>query len=323
VAFDLPVLNPQGDAARTHVDLVLHGMPSNPDGGVDNKDGWNTDIRIGFAALQVTGRSGDAWLVQQEPRVFTAPPDLGRASTTDARAVWLSQRLLQWPRTDTGGRFRLHHSAEGRIVARRGAPVAGADGALALSVARDVPADVAARFRWVGAGALLSVDPDDDAALAALVRSQLVLVQEDAQGRVLSATTTQLPGYLDVRYAPADGLDDLGVQLDRGRARFRLWAPTAQRVWLCGYRGRGGAPVLAQMDFDPATGSWSTARSDLRAGDHYRYAVQVFVRGVGLVRNLVTDPYSISLDADSQRSYIGDLSSPRLAPSGWARDQAT
>src|SRR5690606_42115436 len=92
----------------------------------------------------------------------------GRGAAQDARAVWLSQRLLQWPRTDTGGRFRLYHSAEGRIVARRGAPVAGADGALALSVARDVPADVAARFRWVGAGAVLSVDPDDDAALAAL-----------------------------------------------------------------------------------------------------------------------------------------------------------
>src|SRR5690606_39513805 len=101
--------------------------------------------------------------------------------------------------------------------------------------------------------------------------------------------------------------DDLGVQLDRGKARFRLWAPTAQRVWLCGYRGRGGAPVLAEMDFDPDTGSWSAVRADLRAGDHYRYAVQVFVRGVGLVRNLVTDPYSISLDADSQRSYIGEI----------------
>ena len=321
VAFDLPVLNPQGDAARTHVDFVLHGMPSNPDGGVDNKDGWNADIRISFAALHATGRSGDAWLVQQEPRVFTAPPDLGRASTTDARAVWLSQRLLQWPRTDTTGRFRLHHSAEGRIVARRGAPVAGADGALTLSVAQDVPADVADRFRWVGAGAVLSVDPADEALLAALVRRQLVLVQEDGQGRVLSATTAQLPGYLDARYAAADGLDDLGVQLDRGQARFRLWAPTAQRAWLCGYRGRSGTPVLAEMAFDPATGSWSAARSDLRAGDHYRYAVQVFVRGVGLVRNLVTDPYSISLDADSQRSYIEDLSSPRLAPSGWARDR--
>src|SRR5690606_32978559 len=222
---------------------------------------------------------------------------------------WLSQRLLQWPRTDASGRYRLHHSAEGRIVARRGAPVSGADGALSLSVTHDVPADVADRFRWVGAGVVLAVDDGDAAALPALVRRQLVLVQEDDQGRVLSATTTQLPGYLDARYAAADGLDDLGVRLHRGLAKFRLWAPTAQRVWLCGYRGRLGTPVLAEMDFDPATGSWTAARRDLRAGDRYRYAVQVHVRGEGLVRNLVTDPYSISLDADSQRSWVGDLAS--------------
>ncbi len=321
VAFDLPVLNPRDAAGRTRVDLVLHGVPDNPQGGVDNKDGWTSDIGIRFASLQVADGTGHAWLVQQEPRVFTAPPDLGRASTTDARAIWLSRRLLQWPRTDATGRFRLHHSVRGGIVARKGEPVAGADGALALLVTQAVPPALAERFRWVGAGVVLSVADADDAALASLVRGQLVLVQEDAQGRVVSATTTQLPGQLDDRYAAADGLDDLGVRIDRGQARFRLWAPTAQRVWLCGYRARGGAPVLAEMELDPATGSWSAARRDLRAGDHYRYAVQVFVRGVGLVRNLVTDPYSISLDADSQRSYIGDLSSPVMAPPGWARDR--
>ncbi len=321
VAFDLPVLNPRDDAGRTRVDFVLHGMPGNPHGGVDNKDGWTSDIGIGFSALTADGRTAHAWLVQQEPRVFAAPPDLGRASTTDARAVWLSRRLLQWPRTDATGRFRLHHSAAGAIVARKGEMVRGADGALALSVAGDVPADVAGRFRWVGAGVVLAVADADDAALAPLLRGQLVLVQEDAQRRVLSATTTQLPGHLDDRHAAADGLDNLGVRLDRGQARFRLWAPTAQRVWLCGYRARGGPPVLAEMAFDPATGSWTTARRDLRAGDHYRYAVEVFVRGVGLVRNLVTDPYSISLDADSRRSYIGDLASSALAPPGWARDR--
>ncbi|MGJ4802883.1 alpha-1,6-glucosidase domain-containing protein [Luteimonas sp. SDU82] len=320
VAFDLPVLNPRDDAGRVRVDLVLHGMPDNPRGGVDNKDGWTSDIGIGLAGLQVVGRTGHVWLVQQEPRVFTAPPDLGRASTTDARAVWLSRRLLQWPRTDAGGRFRLHHSARGGIVARKGAPVSGADGALALSVAH-APAELADRFRWVGAGVVLAVDDGDDATLAALLRGQLVLAQEDAQGRVLSATTPQLPGQLDDRYAAADRLDDLGVRIEGGQARFRLWAPTAQRVWLCGYRARGGEPLLQEMDFDPATGSWSAARRELRAGDHYRYAVQVFVRGVGLVRNLVTDPYAISLDADSQRSYVGDLASPALAPPGWARDR--
>jgi pullulanase len=45
--------------------------------------------------------------------------------------------------------------------------------------------------------------------------------------------------------------------------------------------------------------------------------VEVFVRGVGLVRQLVTDPYSISLAADSKRSYIADLNAAALKPAGW------
>ena len=39
------------------------------------------------------------------------------------------------------------------------------------------------------------------------------------------------------------------------------------------------------------------------------------------MRNLVTDPYSVSLTTDSKRSYIADLDAPALKPAGW--DTAT
>src|SRR5690606_42113178 len=99
---------------------VLAGMPATPRGGLDSKVGVTSNCGNRLASLKVAYGTGNAWLVQQVPRVFTAPPDLGRASTTDARALWLSRRLLQWPRTDATGRFRLHHSARGGIVARKG-----------------------------------------------------------------------------------------------------------------------------------------------------------------------------------------------------------
>ena len=53
-----------------------------------------------------------------------------------------------------------------------------------------------------------------------------------------------------------------------------------------------------------------------RSGHYYRYVVDVVADGVGVVRNLVTDPYSISLDTDSQRSYIANLSAPAFKPAG-------
>jgi pullulanase len=40
------------------------------------------------------------------------------------------------------------------------------------------------------------------------------------------------------------------------------------------------------------------------SGKYYKYAVDVPVDGAGIVRNLVTDPYSVSLTTDSKRSYI-------------------
>lgn len=320
VAFDVPVLNPQGDANRISLEFIVHGLPSNPDGGIDNKDGWNDNIRVNYASLTIADRRGDIWLVQDTPTVFTDVPDTRTVSTTDSRAVWLTRSLIRWPKVDGSGAFRLYHSATGQIVARRGMPLAGADGAIALRVGDSVPAAAAERFKYVAAGALLAVDGVDDTALAAALRGQVVLVQQDADGNVLGATTVQLPGQLDDRHAAADAVDDLGVTVVRSGTRFKLWAPTAQRVTLCTYGAHGGSLSQQPMRFDAVTGTWSASLFNKRSDLYYRYAVQVFVRGVGLVRNLVTDPYSISLNADSQRSYVADLRSPALAPPGWRDD---
>jgi pullulanase/glycogen debranching enzyme len=315
VVFDVPVLNPTGDPGRVAVEFIVHGLPSNPSGGVDNKDGWSTNPKVVYAGLKIADRIGEVWLVQEEPRVFTSVPNTRLASTTDARAFWLSRSLLRWPRVDTAGTFALHHSATGQIVARAGEAVTGADGSLPLTVyAGSLPPAITDRFRFVGVGVTLQLaDPE---ALAPLLTSQLVVVQQDADGKVLGATTAQIAGLLDDRFAAAAQVGDLGVSLGGGRTTFKLWAPTAQHVTLC-VTHPGRRATSHAMRKDPATGVWSASQRGEIEGRYYRYAVEVFARGVGLVRNLVTDPYSISLDADSQRSYIADLGSPSLKPSGW------
>ncbi|MGH8032627.1 MAG: alpha-1,6-glucosidase domain-containing protein [Luteimonas sp.] len=321
VTFDLPVLNPQGGANRAAVEFIVHGLPSNPNDGVNNTDGWSGNIGVTYAALSIAERTGEVWLVQGTPTVFTSLLDTRTTSTIDARAVWLTRRLIRWPRVDASGTFMLYHSASGQIVAQRGQTVSGADGALAMRVANDVPANAAERFKYVAPGVLLAVEANDDARMADLLKQQLVLVQHDGDGRVLGATTAQIAGQLDDRYASAQAVDDLGVSVARGgRTGFRLWAPTAQAVTLCTYGPQGGALSQDAMRFDAATGTWNATRFNKRSDLYYRYAVQVFVRGVGLVRNLVTDPYSVSLDANSQHSYVADLSSPALVPNGWRQD---
>jgi pullulanase len=320
VVFDVPVLSPVGNGSRVAVEFIVHGLPTNPSGGVDNKDGWASNVRVVYAGLVISNRVGHVWLVQEEPRVFTSPPSTRLASTTDARAVWLGRGLLRWPKVDSAGAFKLYHSATGQIVARQGQAVTGADGALPLAVfSGELAPQIAERFRFVGLGVTLQLaDPE---ALAPHLADQLVVVQEDAAGAVLGATTTQIAGLLDDRFAAAAAVTDLGVKLGGGSTTFKLWAPTAQRVALC-LQNPGGRAIGRELVKDPATGVWMTSQLGEDAGRYYRYAVDVFVRGVGLVRNLVTDPYSISLDANSKHSYIGDLSSPALKPAGWDGHEA-
>ncbi len=259
--------------------------------------------------------------------VLAPPPADG--APADARALWLDAHLIRWPGAATGGRYRLYHSASGRIASRPGSATQGADGVLTLErfEGRLAP-PLALRFAHAGAGPTLALAPADAARLRPLLRQQLVLVREDDNGHVLDATTAQLPGVLDQVFAGAATLPDYGVTLRRSRSlvpferttttAFRLWAPTAQRVSLCLYpAGSATADTLLPMHADASSGSWWARLPADLTGRTYTYLVDVFVRGHGLVRNRVTDPYSLSLDADSAHSAVLSLDAAALKPPGW------
>ncbi|MGZ8302617.1 MAG: pullulanase-type alpha-1,6-glucosidase [Telluria sp.] len=237
----------------------------------------------------------------------------------EARAVWLNRSLVKWPGADAAGSFRLYHSPSASIVATVGAKVTGAAGALPLAAfTGKVPAAAAARFKYVGAGAVLALPAAEASRLAGLHREQLVLVQEGTDGTVIAATRIQVAGAIDDLYASAAKASDLGATPGKQRTAFRLWAPTAQQVSVCTYdSGSGRANGIEAMKRDGATGIWSAKKRGDMSGKYYKYAVDVVVDGMGVVRNLVTDPYSVSLTTDSKRSYIARLSSPALKPAGW------
>ncbi|MFG6460969.1 alpha-1,6-glucosidase domain-containing protein [Roseateles sp. DXS20W] len=241
------------------------------------------------------------------------------AARPAAQAYWLDARTLQWPGLvlQPGEQVRLHHARAAGLRALPGEVVTGGDGAVAL---RPSAAPLPARFRFIGDG------PRFDAAgadVAALLRSQLLLVHEAADGRVIAATGVQLPGALDDLYAAAERVTDLGAHPAKARTTFAVWAPTAQRVQLCRYAGPDApAAAVDAMTFDAATGVWrATLPGDL-GGQAYRYLVDVVTPTHGLQRNLVTDPYSVALTADSQRTIVANLASPALKPPGWDKARA-
>jgi pullulanase/glycogen debranching enzyme len=269
----------------------------------------------------------------------------------DARGYWLDRRHLRWPdaavqpplkatvqpplkkgaiaRSAMGdlrddARYRLYVSAAGKLRTTAGAKVEGADVALELQPAQSLPAALSQRFAFTGPGTDLALDEAAAAQLPALLRGQLRLVREDLQGRVLDATALQLPGALDDLYAAAESAT-LGAGR-HGRAeisedlatRFALWAPTAAAVAVCLYPddAHGTTEVHAARVMQD-TGVWTLDLPGVLHGRAYAYVVDVFVPGTGIVRNRVTDPYSVGLTADSRRSVVLDLDHASTKPLGW------
>ena len=247
------------------------------------------------------------------------PGDYGQA-----RAAWLDATTLRWAgvQPEAGTRFRLLHAPQGGLRVAPGEPVQGAAGARVLQPV-DPPAQTPStlRFSHIGAGVTLRAADWPVATQRAWHRGQLLLVQEDGQGRVRAATRVQHAGALDALYAAAGQAPGLGAETRAGRTHFGLWAPTARQVSLCLYEGpQGQARARLPMRRDEATGVWRASVATPASGPTralYTYLVDVFVPGTGLVRQRVTDPYALSLTADSARSAAIDLDDPALEPPGW------
>ncbi|MDQ2822365.1 MAG: DUF3372 domain-containing protein [Pseudomonadota bacterium] len=222
------------------------------------------------------------------------------AAVLTAQAKWLNRATLVWP--GASGIVKLYYAPDAGMQVKVGAKVVDAAGSLAVT---KTPAG------WRVADA------------AGLHRGQMILVQEASDGTVIAATRIQAAAALDDIYALAADVSGLGVTVSSKQTSFKLWAPTAQQVAVCTYAsGSSKASAVRDLTFDTATGVWNGALPGNQSGHYFRYAVDVIVNGTGLVRNLVTDPYSVSLNTDSKRSYIADLADPALKPKGWDKSTA-
>lgn len=241
-----------------------------------------------------------------------------------ARAVWLDDRHLRWPATTAArpsadDRFVLYASDRAGLRIRTGHVVEGARDTLPLrSSDAPLPPSVAARVRHVGDGVTLRLPASATRArLAALLQQQLVLVREDAAGRVIDATGTQLALALDALYGAAAEATEFGAEPGAAGTRFAVWAPTARAVGVCVQPHDSVAPRWWPLERDARSGAWSAAVPGATHGTRYRYVVEVVVPGVGVVRNRVTDPWSLALTANSTQSVVADLRHPSVVPPGW------
>lgn len=249
------------------------------------------------------------------------PLAIDAKALTEAHAYWLEPGKLAW-NAAPGDELRLFVSPDGQLAVNR----QGLTGGSFFPLRRDgvVAGELASRFPHL-AGVALHRVPDELLELVPdWLRGQSAIARFNTEGELLATTALQAAAALDTLYAHQQ---PLGVNFhgDVGHQQvpsLHLWAPTAREVRLHLFADplpdTPPAEVIA-MQRDDRTGTWSVSGRGDWLYQYYLYEVKVFTRQTGRIeRHLVTDPYSLGLSADSERSQIINLGAAALKPTDWA-----
>ncbi|MEU7059437.1 pullulanase-type alpha-1,6-glucosidase [Streptomyces sp. NPDC046197] len=264
-------------------------------------------------SLDLKADGHEVWLLNGQDK-HLLPQPTGSAAAVDpatSKAVWIDRNTVAFNGVDGAASTQLVYSHDGSISAKDGTLTS--DDERWLRLTKTTLSDAQkARFPHLKDYSAWSVDPRDRARVQEALRGQVVASQRAANGAVLAATGVQLAGVLDDLYSGATKAQ-LGPVFHDGRPTLSVWAPTAQSVRL----ELGGSTV--GMHRDDTTGVWSVTGPASWKNKPYRYVVKVWAPTVReIVTNKVTDPYSLALTANSERSLVVDLGDRSLAPSGWA-----
>ncbi|MGA7146898.1 MAG: pullulanase-type alpha-1,6-glucosidase [Microbacterium sp.] len=246
------------------------------------------------------------------------------AGTGELRAHWIDAQTIAWPAdlgaTAADAAWQLHASAEASLALADG-EISGGDAVELARIDGGLTADQKERFPALAGFTALRVEGAD---AAALLTGQLMVSQRDAGGILKAYTGVQVPGVLDDLYADAVADVELGVAFKSGKPTFRLWAPTAQSATLLTWEaGADGDPVRHEATWDAASGVWSVAGAKSLKGDEYLWELVVYAPTTGEIEtNEVTDPYSVALTLNSERSVAIDLDDKKWKPKQWEKTKA-
>ncbi|MET8243352.1 pullulanase-type alpha-1,6-glucosidase [Streptomyces sp. NPDC005202] len=264
-------------------------------------------------SLDLTASGHEVWLLSGQEK-YLLPQPAGSAAALDlstSKAIWIDRSTVAWNGADGAASTQLVYSHDGSITVKDGTLTS--DDERWLRLTRTTLTDAQkTKFPHLKDYTAWSIDPRDRDRVREALRGQVVASQRAANGAVLAATGVQLAGVLDDLYGAATKAQ-LGPAFHDGRPTPAVWAPTAQSVSL----DLNGSTV--RMHRNDTTGVWSVTGPASWKNKPYRYVVKVWAPTVRkVVTNKVTDPYSVALTANSERSLLVDLNDRSLAPSGWS-----
>jgi len=250
-----------------------------------------------------------------EPREAAKVGDI----TNTALAYWVAKDYIVWDvNLDPNTEVSLYFDPDGQIFHTETGITSGRTIPL-LFAEKTLPPQSAFKFPHLQGMQVFKITNEYLELVPDILRGQVVIASKGLDRSSQGATALQIPGVLDDLYAKAAWGEALGVEFEMETPILKVWAPTAKTVNLLIYEGSSTPEVEKfPMDWDSSTGIWSIQGYPGWKNNYYLFDVEVFIRQQGtFVHNLVTDPYSLSLSANSTRSQIVDLSDPTLIPEGW------
>ena len=278
----------------------------------------DADQVIGEPQKFTVAKDGDAIYfgyeaVNNQTTISTTGAPVG--DLTKQRAIWISGDTLLWNVVGPDLTYALVYSPEASLELDSAGVKNGNE--IPLSFISATPdAELILKYPYLRDYAVFKVTEANPAKLKEILKGQFAVLARNAEGRVVDATGIQIPGVLDDLY-PYEG--PLGVTFEGAIPTLRVWAPTAQGITLYVYDTAVSSNASKMpMQWDEHTGVWSITGNESWKDKFYLYEVKVLAPSTGKIEtNLVTDPYSISLSMNSQRSQIVDLNDASLKPQDW------
>ena len=344
-----PLLEPVGDGTYTYSTTAL------PEGdyefkvaigGSDNEN-YGQDGAVGGANYQFATKANKLVTFTYDSsthKVAIASADAPVAGNGEQRAYWVSANTVAWPTSllpEGVTRAQVLDGSAKLSYELVTAPEGGAglsDGAVtgatttALSVAGDLPAEVTTAHPNLN-GYIALKAPIDEAVAREALTGQIAVAQKSGES-INAFTGVQIAPVLDSLYAEAATQASYGVNWNEaGNPTFALWAPTAKSVALVSWNTSTPSGSDADIPGDGLRtdavrgddGRWSVdnAAGEIHEGAQYLWEVSVYVPETGKVeKNLVTDPYSVSLTVDSTRSVAVNMNNPSTVPAVWTNSKA-
>ncbi|MGE3725287.1 MAG: alpha-1,6-glucosidase domain-containing protein [Candidatus Sericytochromatia bacterium] len=238
-----------------------------------------------------------------------------------AQAHWLNRTTLAW-KAPVAEHYQLCHQPQAQMYLVQGQLRGGAQ-CIPLQARGSAQTEARAlkHFSHLAALPQFELPSLSEAELKNLIQQQLWLVARNTQNHVIAHTALQLAPLLDAEFS--DPNVELGLSFGTGQPLMRLWAPTAQNVELELFQTENLQTPSKILPLQrTGRGSWQIQTSADWKNSYYRYRVTAFRPDTGkLESHSVTDPYSVSLAADSTHSQIIDLADSALQPEGWAQLQ--